>query len=63
MKNNEPNLQTKSVFWLNAEAIHSLRGINPYGELWGTLGLKRGLKPTQKTTFQGTIIKKIEQSL
>ena len=45
LKKNEPNSQTISLFWLVAEAIHELRGISPYGDLGGTLGLRRGLKP------------------
>jgi hypothetical protein len=45
MKKNEPNSQTISVFWLVAEVIHELRGISPFGDLGGTLGLRRGLKP------------------
>ena len=38
MKKNEPNSQMIPVFWLVTEAIHEVRGISPYGDLWGTLG-------------------------
>ena len=44
MKKNEPNSQTNSVFWLVAVGIHNLRGISPYGDHGGTLGLRRGSK-------------------
>ena len=50
---NEPNSQTNSVFWLVAVGIHNPRGISPYGDLGGTLGLRRGCQKPQKTTFQG----------
>ena len=35
MKKNEPNLQTRSVFWFVGEAIHEIRGISQYGDLEG----------------------------
>jgi hypothetical protein len=44
MKKNEPNLQTRSVFWLVGKAIHEIRGKSQYGDLGGSLGLRRGLK-------------------
>ena len=44
MKKNERNLQTRSVFWFVGEAIHEIRGISQYGDLGGSLGLRRGLK-------------------
>ena len=40
---NEPNSQT----------LYFGRGISPYRDLGGTLGLRRGCQKPQKTTFQG----------
>ena len=50
IEKNEPNSQTKSVFWLAAVGIHKLGGISPYGDHGGTLGLRRGSKTSKKTT-------------
>ena len=60
MKKNEPNSQTKSVFWLVAEEIDKHRGMSPYGDLGGSLGLSRGQKP-QKTSKNDLKSKKIEK--
>ena len=52
MKKNEPNSQTNSVFWLVAVGIHNLRGISPYGDHGGTLGLRRGSKTSKNLKKQ-----------
>ena len=58
---NEPNSQTKSVFWLVAVGIHETMGISPYGDHGGTLRLRKGsknLKKPQKTTKKVKKLKK-----
>ena len=44
MQKNDPNLQKRSDFWLVGEARHEIRGRRPYGNLWGTYGLRGGAK-------------------
>ena len=44
MQKNDPNLQKRSDFWLVGEARHEIRGKRPYGNLWGTYGLRGGPK-------------------
>ena len=44
---NVPNSQKNSVFWLVAVGIHNLRGISPYGDHGGTLGIRRGSKTSK----------------
>ena len=46
IKLNEPNSQKLSVFWLVTEAIHEIRGISPYGDLFSNFG-HRGPKNSQ----------------
>ena len=66
MKKNKPNLQTRSVFWFVGEAIHKIRGISQYGDLGGSLGLRRGLKlhsRGQNHHKRGKIEKKLKESI
>ena len=58
MKKNETNSKTKSVFWLVAMGIHKLRGISPYGDHGGTLGLTKGVENLKKTAKNDQKVKK-----
>ena len=37
-------MQKRSDFWLVGKARHKIRGKRPYGNLWGTYGLRGGAK-------------------
>ena len=66
IEKNEPNSQTKSVFWLAAVGIHKLGGISPYGDpgvLWASGGGQKPQKKPQKNDQKSKKIEKTYQSI